>query len=458
MSGNTFDAINVIKHQKPEIIITDIRMSGINGFEMIEKIEKYDFEIILISSFTEFEYAKKAINLKVADYILKPVEETELYKILKSTKYIIEQKQCQSIITELSNNTQQFMGFISAGDKIDGIIKSLRDYSFDLNGFEMFVEFKINNIDLSDFIVKIHDEIITRTYCKYFIGMLGYNRIFCIFNNSNKEELQRLQEIIQISNSCTGISEIFINIRDVKKYYIQADVMAESNFITGKNKVYLYKKEPNEIRIIDELNTKISQFTSIDMLLINFTYIVSEINKICNIENICTIYNLIIEHAYKLANQDYEFEKVNYKNIADKAPEIKVLLNDLFEIVKLLKQNKKVITNNQSLVGILEHININIDKKIQLYSIADKFHINPNYLSQLFKKELNISFTDFVINLKMKRASELLLKTDMTLYEISEMVGYDDYIYFCKTFKKIIQQSPNVYRKSGNRLTNNNTI
>jgi len=447
--SDPYSAVTIIKQQRPEIIITDIRMSGLSGFELIQRIDNYNHEIILISSFSEFDYAKKAINLRVADYILKPVEEEKLYDVLKNAIARIEEKKYKDIYSELSNNTQEFLGFISSASKIDGLMKKLINQGFDLNSHNIFAEFKIKNIDISSFLFKTYGDILKKLSCKYFFGMLGYNKIFCIFNSKNKEDLQLLSEELKALRLCIGISEIFTNIKEVEKYYKQADIMAESDYLTGDSRVYTFKSDITEIRIAEELTAKISQYSSVEEIIDDFDYLSYKIKLMQNLEILCTLYNKIMECAHSFTTESYNYEEVNYKNISDKAPTIKILIYDLFENLMLLKENNESITNNQSLMPVIEYVKGHIFEKIQLYSVAEQFHINPNYLSQLFKREMNVSFTDFVIQLKMKKASELLVKTDMSLFEISENVGYDDYVYFCKTFKKIVHQSPSLYRKNG---------
>ena len=83
--GNGIDAMKHIGQKKPDVVITDIRMPGMNGLELIEKSQKTypGIQYIVLSGYSEFEYAKKAIQYGVEEYILKPPVRGELYDVLK---------------------------------------------------------------------------------------------------------------------------------------------------------------------------------------------------------------------------------------------------------------------------------------------------------------------------------------------------------------------------------------
>lgn len=87
------DGINKIKELKPDIVITDVKMPYIDGIEMLEKtIYEYDYEAIIISGYSEFEYAQKAIKLGVTEYLLKPIDFEYLYKIIEKLTNKIQSK------------------------------------------------------------------------------------------------------------------------------------------------------------------------------------------------------------------------------------------------------------------------------------------------------------------------------------------------------------------------------
>jgi len=97
---------------------------------------------------------------------------------------------------------------------------------------------------------------------------------------------------------------------------------------------------------------------------------------------------------------------------------------------------------------IIRYINNNFDSDLNLGSISEKFIINPNYLSQVFKKETGYTFTDYITRLRISKACELLKSTQLTTREVAEKSGYNDYFYFCRTFKKSIGKTPRQFREN----------
>jgi len=94
------------------------------------------------------------------------------------------------------------------------------------------------------------------------------------------------------------------------------------------------------------------------------------------------------------------------------------------------------------------YIKANYNKNINLKNIAENVNLNPAYLSSLFKKELGINFIDYLNGLRVEKARELLLETNLMTYEIAENVGFSEETYFSKVFKSVVGTSPTEFRKN----------
>ncbi|MFC4104256.1 response regulator transcription factor [Paenibacillus xanthanilyticus] len=84
---------------------------------------------------------------------------------------------------------------------------------------------------------------------------------------------------------------------------------------------------------------------------------------------------------------------------------------------------------------------------VTLQEVAAKVHLNPSYLSQLFKQQMKMNFIDYVLEQRMERANQLLSRTTLRISEIAERVGYSDLAYFSNTYKRITGMTPSEYRK-----------
>ncbi len=85
---------------------------------------------------------------------------------------------------------------------------------------------------------------------------------------------------------------------------------------------------------------------------------------------------------------------------------------------------------------------------MEAQSRIDEFHLNPQYISQLFKNEIGVNFLTYLTNIRMEKAKKLLLATALPITEIAEQAGYGDYRVFTKVFKKAEGVTPSQYRKA----------
>ena len=95
---------------------------------------------------------------------------------------------------------------------------------------------------------------------------------------------------------------------------------------------------------------------------------------------------------------------------------------------------------------IKKYIDEHYREPVSIQQIAKQFYVHPNYLSSLFKKEMQINFSKYLTDLRIKHACELLRSTTLSVSDIAEYVGYKDYFYFAKLFRKYIGKTPSEYR------------
>ncbi len=149
---------------------------------------------------------------------------------------------------------------------------------------------------------------------------------------------------------------------------------------------------------------------------------------------------------------DYILKPVEVENLMDTLERVK-------EKIDVMKSNEEVAvaelqplpnSSNQILTAILKYMNENIEEDLHLYRVAENFHFNPSYISQLFKKELGVSYSEFLTRIRMNAAEKLLLETDMPIKSVCDKTGIYDYFYFNKLIKKYKGLTPNQIRKKVN--------
>ena len=147
--------------------------------------------------------------------------------------------------------------------------------------------------------------------------------------------------------------------------------------------------------------------------------------------------------ALRLQITDYILKPVNYE-------EFGVCIDNL----KISMYNNKVSTDSNSekqeervISSITRYMQEHISKEISLGVLATEFHLNPQYISQLFKNEIGVGFLAYLTNIRMEKAKKLLLSTALSVTEISSYAGYGDYRVFTKVFKKAEGITPSQFRR-----------
>lgn len=154
----------------------------------------------------------------------------------------------------------------------------------------------------------------------------------------------------------------------------------------------------------------------------------SAINK--NIKDILDIYPNIKYYSTE-QEQTYETKKAN-----------NLLKNILNCILIELIDSKKYVTNNPHVKKALHYIDNNITSPISLSNVSRAIHLTKEYTAKIFKDEMNMTVTDYINEQKMNLAKEMLLSNEMTLHDISLNLGFENYSYFSKLFKKYYNRSP----------------
>jgi two-component system, response regulator YesN len=118
------------------------------------------------------------------------------------------------------------------------------------------------------------------------------------------------------------------------------------------------------------------------------------------------------------------------------------------EIAIFLKKVKKstLQKNNNIISDIEKYLQKNFDRDVKLQEISDHFYISREYISRKFKQEFNKNISDYIVRIRMDKAKSLLKNSQLKIYEIANMIGYQDDKYFRKVFKKVEGITPNEYR------------
>ena len=163
---------------------------------------------------------------------------------------------------------------------------------------------------------------------------------------------------------------------------------------------------------------------------------------------VCLALGIFYEKRKELQEAEHFPSFLNMERMSTKE-EVEYIITELFTSLFRKIKEKGMKTIHRTIKEMLEYINKHFDRDIGLAEIADKVDMNPAYLSNLFKEEVGISYVKYITKLRIERAKQLLTEGGgKKVNEVSEMVGYNNYRYFCDIFKKQTGQTPNEYKKN----------
>lgn len=145
--------------------------------------------------------------------------------------------------------------------------------------------------------------------------------------------------------------------------------------------------------------------------------------------------------ALRLQITDYILKPVNYEKFGSCIDQLKISLynNEVKE--------KPVVKKERVITGITKYMQEHLSEDVSLHILSEEFHLNSQYISQLFKNEIGVNFLTYLTNIRMEHAKKLLLSSSLSIAEVSEQSGYGDYRVFTKVFKKSEGITPSQYRR-----------
>ena len=494
-------AFKMCEEFSPDLLITDIRMPGLSGIDLIKKLYDAfpDIKVIIITGYSQFSYAQQALKYRVVDYLLKPIQKEELESALQKGLNLIDEEAARSLenknlslksMQEIKDNLLTLI-LNSKGQpsKLFNRERFLEEYHLKFQGnawqllqIECILNSEENTLSLQEFLgQKIKDIVVgeVRNEKIEILTTLMDNSFFCLFNGDRdvlepikmaliqiKSKLLVLNDVLQKINFTIGISDIYGDFNDISGCINECESCVNYKVIRGKNKIIKFKDVPSAefgaIHFIDDNFRKRFMKTIADA---DGEEMAAEINELVTLlyrysgkingDVVLEIYQMLVKLFYKgiqvFAITDFkEFTQENlipqrqyFYSIAGAF----TYLSDIFQL--LLKrcveekedQNSRPIRNAQ--IYIEEHYR----EAVTLEEIAKHVGLNETYLSSIFKKQMGKSLIDFLTYTRVQHAKELLIDHRKSVNEIAEKVGFNDAKYFTKRFKKFTGVSPNEYRK-----------
>lgn len=493
---NGVKALELVEKLQPDVVLTDIKMPYMDGLELSRRLNREypNIYIMLCTGFDEFEYAKEAVHLEIKEYMLKPVNATELSESLTNLKHTLDREREEKLnVKKLNDYFQEVLPKLQSNffiSLIEGRVEKhdyerfLQAYQVDMKGplfgcvifhtSENHVPEGMNPLLLSMSVEReIKQRLMDQWNCQEFIYM--GNTLLIL-------ELDAEDEITQITDACdrfcrwayrimgavvtAGIGTVCDSLYEISLSYERAREAVSYRVLYGtKRAINIGEIVPKEqIKPVQSEESRMQ--TLFRAIRIGDSAEIEraareEMEKLHKNTETMSQYNLatmeIVSGFFKFCTDNsLDFNKIsgNMQNIYEKVSQMdeSSLTAWIVQMSERISEKLKCARNSSARRLIVEAQNIvkerYMEADISLDEVCAVLGVSNSYFSSVFKKEAGKSFISYLTDYRMDIAAEMILNTDEKSYTIAEKVGYLDANYFSYVFKKKFGVSPSKYRAS----------
>lgn len=462
-AGNGQEALAQLEELKPNLILCDIRMPVMDGIELARRIAERNCgtAVILLTGFRDFEYAQAAVRYGVKDFLLKPCPEEEICRVLRQAYEQLRARTEQRRAREEQALRSLLLRLPQSAGEPPQRLEWLHGADFWLVSVETFLpqgkQYRAEDVELLQFAIgNIAGELMSTRELGGRWLTVEYGR-FAFFLKAGREDAAFFEHLVKTVDSLLGLPLKAWRLGAVKTE-AEAEQLYKMHSVASP---LLGSLESRDTRIDEEkIQALHAEITSL-LLLGKHAEIGAMLRRSFEPRPEATLAERKTD-AFCLAMVVREVQRKELEKEAEAAD----IGSDLEELVGLLSI-QAVDAWIAARIGLLErmtgewlearksglversirYMEQHYKEECSLAAVAAHVHLNPNYFSNLFKKQTGESFSGYLTRLRMEKARMLLTNTDMKITEIAEAVGYSDSNYFATAFKQAAGCSPSEYRK-----------
>ncbi len=462
--SSAVQALETLKKEKIDVILTDIVMQGQNGLKMLKEAQSIDPMVkgVVLSGHEVFDYAVEAMQLGCVDFLTKPVDFERLKEIFLKIKTSLDYEQKSKSFQENYQRLLKYRAFhelIYGGGTVDD--ESALALSPKFCVLRLYIEDSGSLAKVKNLLEQAQAELQTLFYevteheiCGI-IGKIHDNALYYLEEACEKLNDQKIKCYIAVSNT----SE---NRADLNRLYLQSGIALNYKYIKGNRQPITYESITKLFSIdYDSLNIQ-------KELLLEYLG-ADEYEKLANfIQNLLKNYLLdeqsmrfgypynalteiiITMNKYLSANgiKHYLSDQEAFKSILEIYNQTEILSfmdNFIKNCIELIKSHKK--DSAGVIIKTAKHyINLHYNENISLNTLSEVVFVTPTYLSKLFYKKTGQHFNQYLTDYRIQRSCEFLKDMSLKIYEIAALVGYDNVKHFGKVFKEKKGITPKEYR------------
>lgn len=481
-------ALEAIMLLRPDVVFTEVCLEGTDGLDLIRHAKEHGIacDFVVVSRFCRFEYAQCAMRLGVEEYLAKPVESSELQRVLAKMGQRKRAKECQNVNEQFFQTRQLLRN--SFMESFTGVVppkgyslESLNEkYHFRMKeGIFQSAILMVDGLPAEEdgiFLPALTENIRARfdPVCHEVIPFVqGNQRLTLTLNyapGSGAEE--RLPELLEILSQhlhkrgcsdmgfCIGVGLPEKDVSRLRYTLDTAERAARCGILRGRNQIYWYGKQKfDAIKTEDVLtSTLVGEMRGSAAILDmeGFSYAVrsafapvSVYSDPAVIIDIChaaidAVKDACVQAGYGAVSEEEHLEVLHKLGDATTlADTVSILLEWSGKQMERCIQERR---SSRPVRAAKEYIARHYMNTLTLEEISKHVHLNASYLSIVFKKETGQNFSDYLTGYRIEMAKNMLRRGDMSIAAISEAVGYADSKYFSRIFTRLVGIKPSAYR------------
>lgn len=465
------EGLLIIEQQNPSLIIVDICMLNKSGIAMAEEARNKNYmgRMIILSGYSDFEYAKSAIEADITAYLLKPVNPDELIKAVEKALTELQRVQILSIF---ANQPTQLYRKKVLFDLITGKlsytpeIESTYHFSFHQGYYRLISVYRLVDTDTD-----VSQESLYTQLQKKFLSIPISEKEIVLFITSSSQLNVVIRDYIDASQTQISKEHLFFVISSVGgKNYDLAQLYDENSRIFSA--LYYYKTDTNTIdastlkRLLRTSPTEYNLLETTNKLIESLILLdESEISRLLN-----SFYQYLMRSKPSRNNIDYmlcnsylqivqqlliHYPSLQYELCSSIDFKARINSNDFlaesihhFEVqLKTAVKHIEFFNLQNPCQRIYQYIESNFKEPLKLETLAKLFGYNSSYLGKLFHKETGMNFNTYLDRLRIEH-SKKHLEYGATIATASEVSGFNNVDYYTKKFKKYVGILPSEYRKT----------
>lgn len=478
LCGNGVEGLQQMEELKPDLVMVDIHMPVMNGLEMIEEWRhrgNWSTKFIILTGYSDFEFARKALKFKVSGYLLKPLDEEQAKTEVRMMGIELMKEQEQLYIGQIALREQEMLTMKEAlmGKVLSAEGTQLMESLSRSAGSWNVCLVQVSEKEVGRWI-SLASEVLSGQHVIYIIRMRN-NLVSIVFGDVSSEpqrtsgnlrkqlealarRLAGFRTYMAIGTTESSLHLISNSRITAEKALLHAFYEVQGNSIMDyadlqnhdfqrhNKQVELVERVLGALQLIDYANFQ----SAVEFIEQSFRQIrvhPDEARKF-------VIYLLHEIRAYMRAQMAEDSENYRLFEIPD-LDEALLTFDDLIGMLHacgrvcfefLLKES---VFEAQGIVqDINDYIHVHFREGLTIKMLAERFFLHPAYLGQLLIRKNGIGFNELLHNLRVEEACRLLQKNQYKNSEVSEQVGYANYHHFLKQFEKRMGMSPNEYKKT----------